>query len=171
MEEMNEYKEEFKVDTDVKAEWCLKKIADKKAEAKRYTDVCNEMIRQYQDKITRNEEKLQTEVWVLTSKLLTYFEEVEHKATKTQETYKLPSGTLKMKYATPEFIKDEEAFKNWVKQNRPERIKTTESIEWGELKKELTIDNDKAITKDGEIVEGISVKYTNPQFVVETEEM
>lgn len=167
----DEYKEEFIVDTDIKAEWCLKKIAVEKAEAKRYIDVCNEAIRRYQEKINKKNEQLETSVWVLTSKLMNYFDGVEHKKTRTQESYKLPSGTLKIKFSTPQFIQDVEVLRKWVKANAPKRIKTVESVEWGELKKDLTVDGENAITKDGEIVDGIKVEYTEPKFVVETEDM
>ena len=46
-------------------------------------------------------------------------------------------------------------------------VEVKESPKWGELKKEVIVDGNKVITKDGEIVEGITAQERQPIFEVE----
>ncbi|MCK9220884.1 MAG: host-nuclease inhibitor Gam family protein [Bacteroidales bacterium] len=169
-EEMEVQDEQFVIDTDLACEWALKKLAEARKEAKRYIQTCDDMILEYTRKIEKKESQLETSSFILISKLQNYFDGVEHKETKTQETYTLPSGKLKKKYATPIYNRDETALLKWVKDNKPEAIETTESVKWEDVKKDLQIDGEKAITKDGEIVDGINVTYNQEKFIVETED-
>ncbi|MCX8147446.1 MAG: hypothetical protein N3D84_03195, partial [Candidatus Woesearchaeota archaeon] len=41
------------IDSDEKAEWALKKIAEEKAEAQKYINVCRAMIIEYEEKIRK----------------------------------------------------------------------------------------------------------------------
>ncbi len=45
---------------------------------------------------------------------------ITHKATKTQETYKLPSGTLKLRYQQLEYKRNEELLLKWLRENNME---------------------------------------------------
>ena len=160
--------EGFVIDNDVKAEWALKKISEEKAEAQRYINICDTMISEYTFKKQQATEKLESKISGLRSLLQQYFETVPHKATKTQETYKLPSGQLKMKYPGPEFARDEEKLLNYLKENgMPEYIQTKESAKWADLKKVVTVSGDKVITEDGQIVDGVTVVERPPVFEVE----
>lgn len=164
-------KEGFIVDTDLKAEWTCKKIKEETAEAQRIIDICDTMIQQYTLKKEEESKKLESKTGYLKSLLQQYFETLlSKKKTKTQETYKLPSGTLKRKFGTPEFIKDETVLIEWVKGNnefKNEFIKTKESVDWANLKKKITIQGDKVVTEDGEIVDGITVEMKADRFEVE----
>jgi len=162
--------EKWIIKNDVDAEFMLLKLAEARKEAKRYIQTCDDMILEYTRKIEKKESQLETSSWVLISKLQNYFDGVEHKETKTQETYTLPSGKLKKKYATPVYNRDEAELLKWVKDNKPEAIKITEAVRWEEVKKDIVIDGEKAITKDGEIVDGINVTYNQEKFIVETED-
>jgi hypothetical protein len=103
----------------------------------------------------------------LLSKLYEYFNTVEHKNTKTQESYQLLSGKLVFKKPKLEANKSEDALLEWCKTNAPEYVKTSESVAWGELKKNLVFVEDKAILKDtGEVVGGISVAESLGSFDV-----
>ena len=93
-----------------------------------------------------------------------YFATVEHAATKTQETYRLPTGKLKMKLAFERMVPDEESLIT----DFPNFTERTPTLKWGELKKRLQIVDGKVIdTETGEIVQGVSVEMAPPKFIVE----
>lgn len=161
--------EGFVIDSDEKAEWALKKIAEERYEFERYENVCKAMISEYEEKIRQAKEKLSSKTAYFEGQLQAYFQTVSLKKTKTQETYKLPTGTLKLKYRSPEFKRDEEKLLNWLKENEMQDfIKTEEKANWGEFKKEILISNNAALSKDGVIVEGIEVIEREPVFEIET---
>lgn len=147
--------EGFAVDNDNLAEWAIKKIAEERAETQRYINVCDTMINEYELKKQKAKEQLKTKTAYLINSLNQYFQTVKPHETKTQKTYKLPSGTLRLKHGTPEFIRDEEALLKWAKENAPEQVKVKETVNWGELKKSTIFKDGMVITADGEVVEGV----------------
>ena len=161
--------DEFIIDNDEKAEWALKKIAEERKEAQRYIDVCRSMILEYEEKIRKEEERLNKKTSYLESKLQEYFLSVKHKSTKTQKVYKLPSGTLKLRYRQPEFKRDEEKLLSWLKENKMlDFIKVKETPNWAELKKNVKISGNRAVAEDGQIVEGVEVIERPPVFEIDT---
>ena len=163
-----EVEEIFKIDNDIKAEWAVKKIIEERAEMQRYVNICQTMIDDYQLKLKKEQEKFEQKTSYLKGELAQYFTTVNSKKTKTQETYKLPSGTLKKKYQSPEYVKDEEVLVKWLKDSDLiGLIKVTESVRWEYLKRNLKIEGEKAVTEDGEIIEGIKVIERDPKFEVE----
>ncbi|MDQ2087182.1 host-nuclease inhibitor Gam family protein [Herbivorax sp. ANBcel31] len=161
-------KDEFIIDDDKKAEWALRKIAEERAEAQRYVNVCKSMILDYEEKIRKEEEKLSKKTSYLEFKLQQYFQSVEHKSTKTQKTYKLPSGTLRLKNQQAEFKRDEEKIINWLKENKLLNfIKVKEKPDWVELKRKIKVSGDRAVSEDGQIIDGIEVIEKPPVFEVE----
>jgi hypothetical protein len=164
---MVDNEEQFVINDDGKAEWALNKIAEEKAEMQRMINVANSMIIKYQEKIEVYQKQFENKTTFLKEQLRQYFETVPHKSTKTQETYKLPSGTLKLKKQNPEYIRDEEKLLEWVKANKLSYVKTKESVDWAELKKELNFVDDKALTEDGEIVDGVTVSERPSVFEIE----
>jgi len=165
--EMVDNEDRFVIDDDGKAEWALNKIAEEKAETQRMINVANSMIMKYQEKIEVYQNQFESKTAYLKEQLRQYFETVPHKETKTQETYKLPSGTLKLKKQNPEYIRDEEKLLEWVKANKLSYVKTKESVDWVELKKELKFVDDKALTEDGEIVDGVTVSERPSIFEID----
>lgn len=157
----------FVISNDQTAEWAIKKIAEERAETQRYINVCDTMIADYAMKKQKAQEYLVNKTSFLIGKLQEYFLTVPHKEAKTQETYKLPSGTLKMKYGTPEFVRDEEKLLKWAKENAPECVKVKETANWAEIKKNSSIAEERVVTNDGEIVEGVSVVWNPNRFEVE----
>ena len=163
-----ETQEAWTCKNDSEAEWALKKIAEERVETQRYVNVCNTMAAEYQFKAQKACEQLESKTAYLKQQLQEYFATVPHKATKTQETYKLPSGTLKLKYGTPEFVRDETALVKWLKANGYEdKIKTKETADWAEFKKCVGIQSGKVVTLDGEIVEGVTANERPNSFEVE----
>jgi hypothetical protein len=163
-----EIKEGFKIDNDDTAEWALNKIAEEQADAQRYINVCETKIIEYQEKIKKYKEQLGIKTNYFKHQLEEYFKTVPHKESITQETYKLPSGILKLKIQKPEFKQDEEVFLKWLKFNKKtDYIETKEIPKWGELKKVCKVDNGKVITEYGEIVEGVEVVERDPIFYID----
>jgi hypothetical protein len=166
-EEEREEKEQFVIDTDEKAEWALLKIKEEQAESQRMINVCNSFILHYKNEIKKAEESLERKTGNLKAMLFEYFQTVDRKATKTQETYTLPSGKLKLKYPQPEYKRDDATLVKWLKdRNMTDYIKTKEEPQWGELKKTVQIAGDKACI-DGEIIDGIQVVEKAPVFDIE----
>lgn len=160
--------EGFCVNNDEKAEWALKKIIEETAETQRYINVCQTMINEYQLKIQMAEAQLESKTAFFRSQLNQYFEIVPHSKTKTQETYKLPSGTLKKKFPQPEFVRDDEKLVKWLKEHGcTELVKTKELPDWAELKKKVNVSGQSVVTEDGEIVDGITVQERPPVFEIE----
>ena len=158
----------FVIDNDEKAEWALNKIREERAEAQRIINVCETMIKRYQEKIQAVKEQLPRKTAYLENQLMEYFEKVPKKKTKTMEKYELPSGVLKMKYPKPEFKKDEDKLLQWLKDRQmSEYIKIKESPDWANLKKSINVVGNKAVDENGEVVEGITVVEKPPVFEVE----
>jgi phage host-nuclease inhibitor protein Gam len=158
----------FIINNDNAAEWALKKISEEKAETQRLVNVCNTGILEYQKKIEDYNKQLENKISNLKSQLNQYFQTVPHKSTKTQETYKLPSGTLKLKFPQPEFKRDDEKLIKWLKENNQDNfIKVKESADWSELKKVVTVQGGSVVDSDGVIVEGVTVEEKPPVFDVD----
>lgn len=163
-----EVKEGFIINNDNLAEWALRKIAAEQVDSQRYINVCDTMIAEYNLKKQKALEQLESKTGYLKLKLQEYFAVVPHSATKTQETYKLPSGTLKKKFGGNDFVRDETAFIKWLKDNgHKDKVRVEETANWGEFKKTIKVVNDKVVTNDGEVVEGVTVKKKPDTFEVE----
>lgn len=161
-------KDRFVIDNDSKAEWALEKIKAEKADMERLVSLCEQKIAEYQEKIELFKKQYENSTSFLVSCLQQYFNTVPHKKTKTQETYKLPSGTLKLKYPGPEFVRDEETLVKWLKDNNyTDHIKIKESADWASLKAKVKVDKGNVITEDGEIIEGVKAVDRPPEFKVE----
>ena len=160
--------EPFKIDNDQKAEWALAKIREEQAEAQRIMNVCRSMIMHYEQQLKKAEEDLEKKTAYLKSQLEQYFDSVEKRRTKTQEVYKLPSGTLRRKYPGPQFKRDDDALVKWLKErNMKDYIKVKETADWANLKKAIQVVGNKAVDDNGEVVEGITVVDRPPVFEVE----
>ncbi|HRT84849.1 MAG TPA: host-nuclease inhibitor Gam family protein [Bacteroidales bacterium] len=163
-----EGKESFVIDNDSKAEWALEKIKAERADMERLVSLCEQKIAEYQEKIELFKKQYENSTSFLVSCLQQYFNTVPHKKTKIQETYKLPSGTLKLKYPGPEFVRDEETLVKWLKDNNyTDHIKIKESADWASLKAKVKVDKGNVITEDGEIIEGVKAVDRPPEFKVE----
>lgn len=165
-----EAKEEFKITDDNTAEWALTVIKAEREDRDRLISVCEQKIQEYQEKIDQYKKQYESRTSYLISCLTQYFETVPHKATKTQETYKLPSGTLKLKLPRIEYQKDDTKLVEWLKSSgMTDFVQIKESPKWSELKKTVQVNNGMVITADGEIVEGVTVVEKPATFDVEVE--
>jgi phage host-nuclease inhibitor protein Gam len=126
------------------------------------------MISEYKQKIEQAEKKYETDTAFLRSQLQQYFETVPKKATKTQETYKLPSGTLKRKFGGVEYVRDDEELLNYLKENKlVDYVKTKESVDWAEFKKTVTQKDNYVVDADGQVVEGVTLVEKSDRFEIE----
>jgi len=157
----------FHITDDSAAEWAIKKIADRRAELARQEMAIKTMISYYEHKMVKLREKGEHETSNLVGLLELYSGTVSMKSTKTQATYKLPSGTLKRKFGGPEFVKDDDVLLEWVKANKPERVKTKESVDWAGLKAEVVVSGMHIVDENGEAIPGVSVLQKPDVFIVE----
>lgn len=166
-----EEKEEFKIDSDILADWALDKIKEVESEFKRFESVAKEKISLLQIKLDKEKEQMENNRSFFESKLREYFEEVDKKETKTQLSYKLPSGNLKMKKGKMDFDVDRKKLLEYAKENKLEElVKVSESFAWADFKKELAIQGNIIVKKEtGEVVEieGLSITEKPSEFKVE----
>jgi hypothetical protein len=164
-------REHFDVDNDMKAEWCLRKIRQIRADQKKEKEELARQMRFYQDQMDMIDKEADDDAAFFEGLLRGYFasrvDDGFTKSTKTKTTYKLPSGNLILKKQAPEYERKDEELLPWLKQNRPELVNVTESANWAELKKTVKINGDTVVTEDGEVVPGVKVTEREDKFEVE----
>ena len=152
----------FTVDNDQKAEWAARKIREARQDTQKWTEYYERQL----SAIRRANEDTEAYFAAL---LADYFETVPHKATKTQESYSLPSCKLVLKAQQPEFNRDEAMLCDYLdKKGRDDLVKITRRADWAALKKTLKVMEDgTCVDADGEIVEGVTVYETPGIFTVD----
>lgn len=155
----------FVVDNDQKAEWAARKIREARQDMKKWTEYYERQL----SAIRRANED--TEAY-FSALLADYFETVPHKATKTQESYSLPSCKLVLKAQQPEFNRDEAVLCDYLdKKGRDDLVKITRRADWAALKKTLKVMEDgTCVDADGEVVEGVQAFSRQPEFKIEMKE-
>ena len=153
--------EAFVIDSDAKAQWALKKIAEARADRDTWVEWYTEKIRQIKEQTDFDTANLEM-------MLADYFQTVPHKSTKTQESYTLPGGKLILKKQNPEYVRDDKTAIDWLKANGGDAyVKVEEKLDWATLKADTQVVNGQVVTMDGEIVPGIEVIDREPKFTVE----
>ena len=155
----------FIVDNDQKAEWAARKIREARQDTQKWTEYYERQL----SAIRRANEDTEAYFAAL---LADYFETVPHKATKTQESYSLPSCKLVLKAQQPEFNRDEAVLCDYLdKKGRDDLVKITRRADWAALKKTLKVMEDgTCVDADGEIVEGVQAFSRQPEFKIEMKE-
>ena len=168
--DFDSYAEGFVVDSDVKANWCVKKIREAQAEAERLMAIIAEERADLDAKQKAIEEKLKNEVEHLKGLVYPYFETVEKKETKTQQSYKVLDGTLIFKKPSVKIVKpDNDAeLVDYLEINAPMFVETVKKPIWGEYKKNLQIAEDGSVvdTTTGEVVTFIKTEENEGSFDV-----
>lgn len=159
----------WRIADDETADWAVAKIAEERAELTRIKALADEQISRIMEKVRAAEKRYENGTAYLTSKLAEYFSTVPHKKTKTTESYRLLSGTLKMKLGGVSMQQDDEKLLEYLKASgNADMIKTTEKPMWGEFKKNLQIVDGVVVDKNsGEIVEGVAVIEKPDTFSVD----
>lgn len=155
----------FTVDNDQKAEWAAKKIREARQDTQKWTEYYERQL----SAIRRANEDTEAYFAAL---LADYFDTVPHKATKTQESYSLPSCKLVLKAQQPEFNRDEAVLCDYLdKKGRDDLVKITRRADWAALKKTLKVMEDgTCVDADGEVVEGVQAFSRLPEFKIEMKE-
>lgn len=159
----------WRIADDACADWAVAKIAEERAELDRIKRLADEQIHRIMDKVAAAEKRCKNGTEYLTSKLAEYFATVPHKKTKTTESYRLLSGTLKVKLGGTAMKQDDEKLLEYLKASgNSEMVQTTEKPRWGEYKKRLEIVGDVVVDKTtGEVVEGVEVIEKPDTFTVD----
>lgn len=169
-QEVSDERQAFVIDNNNKAEWALNKIKEDRRSFEEYIETCDNMIKAYEEKKKKALEKMERKTSYLEYLLAQYFETVEKKKTKTQESYVLPSGKLVRKFGANDFQRDEEKLTKWLEDNKYNSfVKTEKKAAWGEFKKECTVSGDILVDKDGQIVEGVTILKKPDTFEVVVE--
>lgn len=159
----------FRIADDDTADWAVRKIAEERAELARIKAMADEQIARIMEKVAAAEKRCENGTAYLTGKLAEYFNTVPHKATKTQETYRLLSGVLKMKRGGVTMKQDDVRLLEHLKATGAvEFITTKESPKWGEFKKRLEIVGNQVVdSSTGEIVDGVEVVEKPDVFTID----
>lgn len=145
--------EKWLPENDQDAEWCIQQIRNAQAEKETWNQF-------YKEQNRKVEEACDLTIHNMEAMLESYFGVVPHKATKTQESYQLPSGKLIRKIQGPEFDRDDQKIIEWLKANGLDqyiKTKITETLDWSALKAACSIIGESLITEDGEVVPDIRV--------------
>ena len=169
-QEVSQEKTAFVIDDDNKADWAIRKIDEEKQEYDRIRDLAEEQIARIEQKVEAAERRFNQRTSYLRSLLGSYFMQVPHRKTKTQESYRLLSGSLILKLPKIKPVYEESELVEYLKESgMPDYIKTEEKARWGEFKKLLDLSaGDYPIIKDtGEVVDCIRLEETPAEFKVE----
>lgn len=162
---MNE--EGFVIDSDVKAEWALRKIREATEERNRLLSLADLEQARIDAEVKSINDRFDHDTGWLKTRLAEYFETVEHKQTKTQEKYQLLSGCLVRKKPSFKYVRDDDAMVGWLKDNKMNQfIKTSYKPDWENLKKHTEIVEGQVVMDTGEIVDGVTVEPTPEEFSV-----
>lgn len=153
--------EEIQVRSTIEAKWQFE-------QRKKIIEDRDELIAYYEDQIAKVKADADYKIGFIDRALFAFFQTVEHKKTKTQESWSIPAGKLILKKQAPEFKRDEKTVIEWLKQNDGSQyVKTVESLDWANLKKDSTVVGNTIVNNDGEIIPGVEVIEREDKFVVE----
>lgn len=161
--EENEQEERagFVIDNDQKADWAVRRIAELESDTQKWKDY-------YKAQSERVAQSNQQRIDYFTALLESYFDTVPHKATKTSEKYKLPSGVLVRKAQAPEYERDDTQIIAWCAENAQSCVENVPKLKWTALKGLLVENNGQAIDEiTGEVVPGIKIIPRDPVFAVQ----
>lgn len=128
----------------------------------------DELIAYYEEQIAKVKADAEYKIGFIDRALFAFFQTVEHKKTKTQESWSIPAGKLVLKKQAPEYKRDDKAVIEWLKNNNASQfVKVEEKLDWAGLKSETTVVGNTIVNQDGEIIPGVEVIEREPKFSVE----
>ena len=161
--------ESWQITNDLAADWTLDKIRDSQAELTRFEMVVRAKIEQLQLALQKKQGQAAMDEGFFRFKLREYFNTVKCKETKTQRSYDLPSGKLKLKSKLPEYKQDKEQLLAWAQITNPHFVKTKEEASWEDIKGSIEIIQDVFIeTNTGEIMLGVE-ELLDPGVIMDSE--
>lgn len=157
--------ETFKIDNDKAADWAITQIHEAEDERDRLIKLAEDQIKDLKDRIEELTTKCHNDTAYLKSLLAEYFAKVPHKETKTQESYKLLSGSLVFKKPSQKINHDDEKLIEYL--DGTEYVETKKSLKWGEYKKVLAISYGEVINSEtGEVIQACTVEDVPGSFDV-----
>lgn len=166
-----EQQDGFKIDSDSKAEWAVKRIKEAEREQNRLLALVDEEraeldVREKEilDNYARKTDGLKA---LLEEYLRAQYAKEEARETNTQITYQLLSGKLVYKKSGLELKQNADVLVNWCKEHLPDAVKVTYTPKWAEIKKNIkVVDGIPVYAPTGEVVDGVEEAYVASKFDV-----
>ena len=166
-----EQQEGFKIDSDSKAEWAVKRIKEAEREQNRLLALVDEEraeldVREKEilDNYAKKTDGLKA---LLEEYLRAQYAKEEARETNTQITYQLLSGKLVYKKSGLELKQNADVLVNWCKEHLPDAVKVTYEPKWSEIKKNIkVVDGVPVYAPTGEVVDGVEEAYVASKFNV-----
>ena len=146
----------FTIDSDALADWAIKTIRMDEEDSDRLIKDIKDEVALLEARILEEEEKKERKTSFLRFKLEEYFQSVPRKSTKTQESYRLPAGTLVLKKGGYAYEPDNDELVDWLEANgKGNLVKTAKKADWAALKKGCSVEIVPAIDVDGNVIDGM----------------
>ena len=166
-----EQQDGFKIDSDSKAEWAVKRIKEAEREQNRLLALVDEEraeldVREKEilDNYAKKTDGLKA---LLEEYLRAQYAKEEARETNTQITYQLLSGKLVYKKSGMELKQNADVLVNWCKEHLPDAVKVTYTPKWAEIKKNIkVVDGVPVYAPTGEVVDGVEEAYVASKFNV-----
>ena len=166
-----EQQDGFKIDSDSKAEWAVKRIKEAEREQNRLLALVAEEraeldVREKEiiDNYAKKTDGLKA---LLEEYLRAQYAKEEARETNTQITYQLLSGKLVYKKSGLELKQNADVLVNWCKEHLPDAVKVTYTPKWAEIKKNIkVVDGIPVYAPTGEVVDGVEEAYVASKFNV-----
>ena len=166
-----EQQDGFKIDSDSKAEWAVKRIKEAEREQNRLLALVDEEraeldVREKEilDNYAKKTDGLKA---LLEEYLRAQYAKEEARETNTQITYQLLSGKLVYKKSGLELKHNADVLLNWCKEHLPDAVKVTYTPKWAEIKKNIkVVDGIPVYAPTGEVVDGVEEAYVASKFNV-----
>lgn len=158
----------FRITNLEQANWALRKIRAFKKQMEENEQLAKAEIERIQEWLQKENEKAQRSIQFFEYLLGEYLAEERKKDPKFRLS--TPYGKATFRKQQPKWIYDDEILLRWLKQNNMQSyIRIKEEVNKADLKKVLKVAGDKAVTEDGEIVEGITIQEQPEKLVVEVD--
>ena len=166
-----EQQDGFKIDSDSKAEWAVKRIKEAEREQNRLLALVDEEraeldVREKEilDNYAKKTDGLKA---LLEEYLRAQYAKEEARETNTQITYQLLSGKLVYKKSGLELKQNADVLVNWCKEHLPDAVKVTYEPKWAEIKKNIkVVDGIPVYAPTGDVVDGVEDAYVASKFKV-----
>ena len=166
-----EQQDGFKIDSDSKAEWAVKRIKEAEREQNRLLALVDEEraeldVREKEilDNYAKKTDGLKS---LLEEYLRAQYAKEEARETNTQITYQLLSGKLVYKKSGLELKQNADVLVNWCREHLPDAVNVTYTPKWAEIKKNIkVVDGIPVYAPTGEVVDGVEEAYVASKFNV-----
>ena len=156
----------FVIDSLDKASWALRKIAQMEAKKKAAQEQAEAELLRVNTWLTEQTAGYDKQIaWF--EFLLRPFAESALLGEK-KRSLTLPAGTMGFRAGQPHFDVNDADLLGYIKECAPGYVKIKESVDWARFEKEMALQplNGKAVTKDGEIIPGITASDAEDTFYV-----